>query len=175
MFYTSFIERATDPSSHIMPNENKGYIAKDPSFLRKLEILLQDPGSSREWFRFIWSQIRSLILVTFSTRNWKICPPALCTSVSTLFGATESLPCDVNIFYSGYKYNWYGKLFWRGLPGEFVNVWLFSALQRKNQFSPPQDRWSFLSQVHKITRVFHLARDEDEVTNRGSQQTCDPC
>ncbi|KAF8536034.1 hypothetical protein BDD12DRAFT_918484 [Trichophaea hybrida] len=54
MFYTSFIERATDPSSHIMPNENKGYIAKDPSFLRKLDMLLQDPGSSpQEIERFV--------------------------------------------------------------------------------------------------------------------------
>jgi hypothetical protein len=32
----------------MIPNENKGYIAKDLAFLRKLETLLKDPGSSRE-------------------------------------------------------------------------------------------------------------------------------
>lgn len=47
MFYTSFIERA-EQASHVVPNESKGYIAKDLTFLRKLDVLLKDPESSRE-------------------------------------------------------------------------------------------------------------------------------
>ena len=45
-FYSSFIERAPDPASHLVVNESKGCIAKDTSFLRNLELLLRDPDSS---------------------------------------------------------------------------------------------------------------------------------
>jgi hypothetical protein len=48
IFYTAFIERAIDPVTQSIANEPRGYIAKDPTFLRKLETMLSDPESSRK-------------------------------------------------------------------------------------------------------------------------------
>ncbi|KAI5813816.1 hypothetical protein BZA77DRAFT_334723 [Pyronema omphalodes] len=54
IFYTAFIERAIDPVTQSIANEPRGYIAKDPTFLRKLEAMLSDPESSpQETNRYI--------------------------------------------------------------------------------------------------------------------------
>ena len=54
MFYTAFIER--DNSSHIITNDSKGFIAKDLTFLRKLDGLLKDTEVSRKLYQSSASQ-----------------------------------------------------------------------------------------------------------------------
>jgi len=114
MFYTSFIERA-EQASHVVPNEGKGYIAKDLTFLRKLDVLLKDPESSRESGPA--SSLMAYLLTVSSPRYWQICAPPLCSSLGIVPGTIEPVPGHANIFDAGLEHNRHGKLLGRGLFG----------------------------------------------------------
>jgi len=133
MFYTSFIERA-EQASHVVPNENKGYIAKDLTFLRKLDMLLKDPESSRESIPA--AKPRNLqhafLLTVRSPRYRQIRAPPFCSSLSIVPSTVEPVPSNSNIPDAGLKHNRHGKLFGRRLFGQLIKTWLLCGIQGKN-------------------------------------------